>query len=63
MNILVKTKKRKPVKETCFDCDKPAEWVRSTQFAGDHYFCQAHAKKEKDFGKKDVYGSKLWEKL
>lgn len=33
----------------CFDCDKEAEWVRCTQFAGDHPFCLEHAEKEKGF--------------
>jgi hypothetical protein len=42
----------------CFDCDLPAVWVRYTQFAGDHYFCQAHAEREKDFSDKS-----LWDKL
>lgn len=34
---------------TCLECDKPAEWVRSTQFAGNHPYCEEHAKKESDF--------------
>jgi len=33
----------------CLDCDKDAEWIRHTQFAGDHPFCGEHAEKEQDF--------------
>lgn len=40
---------------TCLKCDKPAEWVRSTQFAGNHPYCEDHAKKESDFGEDDSY--------
>lgn len=36
--------------EKCIICNQPAEWVRSTQFAGDHPYCEYHAKKEDDFG-------------
>lgn len=35
------------------DCTQPVRWVRCTQFAGDHPFCEEHAKKEPDFGKED----------
>lgn len=35
--------------EVCLVCGAPAEWVRSTQFAGDHPYCEHHAKKEDDF--------------
>lgn len=41
--------------ETCMMCDKPAVWIRSTQFAGDHPFCEEHAKAEKGFGVNDSY--------
>jgi hypothetical protein len=37
--------------DKCAFCDKPAQWVRATQFAGNHFFCDEHAKKESDFGK------------
>lgn len=40
---------------TCIECDKPAVWIRSTQFAGDHPFCKEHAEKEKDFLVNDSY--------
>lgn len=41
--------------QTCLECDKPAEWIRSTQFAGDHPFCDEHAKQEEGFGTEDSY--------
>ena len=41
--------------ETCMICDKPAKWIRSTQFAGDHPFCEEHAKQESDFQENDSY--------
>lgn len=42
-------------KESCIECGKPADWVRCTQFAGDHPFCDEHAKQEKGFGTDDSY--------
>jgi hypothetical protein len=39
----------------CLVCGEKATWVRSTQFAGDHPFCDLHAKDESDFGKDDSY--------
>ena len=41
--------------ETCIECNKPAVYIRSTQFAGNHPFCKEHAEKESDFGKNDSY--------
>lgn len=41
--------------ETCLECGKPAQWVRSTQFAGDHPYCEEHAREEKDFQENDSY--------
>ena len=41
--------------ETCLKCGKPAQWVRSTQFAGDHPYCEEHAREEDDFGEDDSY--------
>lgn len=35
--------------EVCLVCGEPAEWMRSTQFAGDHPYCKFHAMKESDF--------------
>jgi hypothetical protein len=37
----------------CDECDKPAVWVRRTQFAGNHYFCTTHAQREENFGQED----------
>lgn len=34
----------------CQICNNKAEWVRRTQFAGDHLFCKLHAEAEEDFG-------------
>jgi len=44
----------------CIMCDeeKPIAWVRCTQFAGDHYFCEECAKKESDFSESD--SMKFW---
>lgn len=42
-------------KELCLVCGKEADWIRSTQFAGDHPYCEHHAKKEDDFGEDDSY--------
>ena len=43
----------------CVICDEPATWMRYTQFAGNHPFCDKHAELETDFGSDDVD----WEKL
>jgi hypothetical protein len=40
---------------TCLVCEQPATWVRSTQFAGDHPYCEHHAHLESDFGECDSY--------
>lgn len=39
----------------CMICGKPATWIRSTQFAGDHPFCNEHAEEESDFNQNDSY--------
>lgn len=39
----------------CMCCDEDAQWVRYTQFAGDHYFCDLHGLMEEDFGQSDTY--------
>lgn len=39
----------------CIECGAPAKWVRSTQFAGEHPYCEKHAKEESDFGESDSY--------
>ena len=48
-------------KDSCIECGKPAVWVRSTQFAGNHPYCKEHAEREKDFGENDSYS--YWYKL
>jgi hypothetical protein len=35
------------------DCEKEVAWIRCTQFAGEHPYCEECAKKEEDFGKDD----------
>ena len=37
----------------CFLCDEKASWVRCTQFAGNHYYCDLHALLEPDFGENE----------
>ena len=39
----------------CDCCNEKAQWVRVTQFAGDHHFCDLHALMEEDFGQNDSY--------
>jgi hypothetical protein len=39
----------------CLECLKPAQWIRSTQFAGEHPYCREHAQKESDFKQNDSY--------
>lgn len=45
----------------CDLCDREADWVRRTQFGGDHPFCDPHARAETDFA---FTGSgAVWESL
>jgi len=39
----------------CLCCDENARWLRCTQFAGDHPFCDLHALTEEGFGTNDSY--------
>jgi hypothetical protein len=39
----------------CSRCDENARWLRCTQFAGDHPFCDLHALMEEGFGTNDSY--------
>ena len=39
----------------CLSCVEKASWIRFTQFAGDHPFCDLHALMEEDFGESDSY--------
>lgn len=41
------------ISETCDLCANAAVHVRTTQFSGDHLFCEDHARFEEDFGKED----------
>lgn len=40
---------------SCSECERPATWIRSTQFAGDHPYCDEHAKEQNDFQQNDSY--------
>lgn len=42
-------------------CDKKAEYIRHTQFAGSHPLCEKHAREDEEFLFNDSYQS--WEKL
>lgn len=44
--------------QRCIMCDKPAKYIRHTQFSGSHPFCGEHAKLESDFEESDSY--KYW---
>lgn len=48
--------------ETCMECGAPADYIRHTQFAGNHPFCEKHAKEQTDFGVEDP-SYFFWEKL
>ena len=39
----------------CIECGAEADWVQSTQFAGDHPYCEHHAHLESDFNESDSY--------
>jgi hypothetical protein len=47
--------------EKCLECGDVADWIRNTQFAGDHPYCDKHARLEKDFGEDDSYA--FWTKV
>jgi hypothetical protein len=49
------------VKEPCLECGEESDWIRHTQFAGDHPYCDKHARLEKDFGEDDSYA--FWSKI
>ena len=39
----------------CMNCYEDARWERTTEFTGDHHYCDLHALMEEDFGKADSY--------
>ena len=45
----------------CIECEEVATWIRHTQFAGTHPFCEHHAKLQTDFYNSDSYLD--WEEL
>lgn len=45
----------------CLECGESATWMRATQFAGDHPYCDAHANFQTDFGQNDSYS--FWYKI
>ena len=45
----------------CVICQNKANYIRHTQFAGQHPFCKKHAEAEEDFNKEDSYI--FWEKI
>lgn len=48
--------------EMCLECGEPADWIRCTQFAGNHPYCDKHARLESDFEEEgDSY--KDWHKI
>jgi len=48
--------------DTCDFCSRPSTWVRHTQFAGDHFFCDVHAMASPNFRMRDASYSE-WEHL
>lgn len=53
--------KKEEIIGLCIECFAKATWLRRTQFAGDHPYCDQHAKLEKDFGKEDH--SSFWQNI
>jgi hypothetical protein len=48
-------------KEKCLECGADAVWVRVTQFAGEHPYCDKHAREEEDFEQDDSYA--FWTRI
>lgn len=46
----------------CRECNEEATWVERTQFSGDHYFCDKHAREQNNFGQED-FSYFYWEEL
>jgi hypothetical protein len=41
--------------ERCLECGDEAQYIRHTQFAGNHPYCLEHAQREPDYGQDDSY--------
>jgi hypothetical protein len=41
--------------ERCLECGGKAQYIRHTQFAGNHPYCLEHAMKEEDYKQSDSY--------
>jgi len=52
---VLKNRVKEMEREKCVECNEPADWMRCTQFAGNHPYCDAHAKLESDFNDSDSY--------
>lgn len=39
----------------CVECDNHAVWMRNTQFAGTHPYCDKHARAQSDFDENSSY--------
>ena len=48
--------------QICEKCGNTAEWIRKTQFTGEHYFCLQHAEAEENFMQEDP-SSFVWVEL
>lgn len=35
--------------QKCDECNRPAGWLRRTQFAAEQYFCDNHARQQENF--------------
>lgn len=47
--------------DKCLECGARAAWIRMTQFAGDHPYCDKHARLEPDFNQDDSYA--FWTRI
>lgn len=44
----------------CIECGEPAVYVRSTQFSGDHPYCEECVKNEEDFYSEEESSYYFW---
>ena len=47
---IIELEKMLPAGEACGVCANDPAWVKCTQFTGDHFYCDKHAREHKDFG-------------